>query len=81
MFANNANEGTLNEADVIASAETVDAFSAAVSSVAPLDIMPGCKDPTGIMLPQKPFHYCELIENIVVCNFYLVGAIHHSIIF
>lgn len=60
MFANNANEGTLNEADVIASAETVDAFSAAVSSVAPLDIMPGCKDPTGIMLPQKPFHYCEL---------------------
>ncbi|XP_063828121.1 DNA polymerase delta subunit 2 [Ostrinia nubilalis] len=58
VFANNANEHTLNEADVIASAESVDAFSAAISSVAPLDIMPGCKDPTGIMLPQKPFHYC-----------------------
>ncbi|CAH2039707.1 unnamed protein product, partial [Iphiclides podalirius] len=58
VFANHSNEITLNESDVIASAESVDSFSAAVSAVAPLDLMPGCKDPTGIMLPQKPFHYC-----------------------
>ncbi|CAG5025594.1 unnamed protein product [Parnassius apollo] len=58
IFANHSNEITLNESDVIASAEVVDSFSAAVSAVAPLDLMPGCKDPSGIMLPQKPFHYC-----------------------
>lgn len=49
----------LDEADVIASGEIVDLFAASISSVAPLDLMPGCKDPAGIMLPQKPFHYCE----------------------
>ncbi|KAI5645458.1 DNA polymerase alpha/epsilon subunit B domain-containing protein [Phthorimaea operculella] len=58
VFASHSNEYTLNEADVITSAPSVDAFSAAVSAVAPLDLMPGCNDPTGIMLPQKPFHYC-----------------------
>ncbi|XP_068618471.1 DNA polymerase delta subunit 2 isoform X2 [Battus philenor] len=57
-FANHTNETTLNESDVIAAAESVDAFSAAVSTIAPLDLMPGIKDPSGIMLPQKPFHYC-----------------------
>ncbi|KAM3966142.1 DNA polymerase delta subunit 2 [Aphomia sociella] len=58
VFASHSDESILNESDVIASAEIADAFAAAVSSVAPLDLMPGCKDPTGIMLPQKPFHYC-----------------------
>ncbi|KPI91675.1 DNA polymerase delta small subunit [Papilio xuthus] len=58
VFANHSNEATLNESDVIASADSVDAFSAALSAVAPVDLMPGCKDPSGIMLPQKPFHYC-----------------------
>lgn len=45
---------------MIASSGLVDSFAASLSAVAPLDLMPGCKDPTGIMLPQKPFHYCEL---------------------
>lgn len=58
VFANHSNAATLNESDVIASADSVDAFSAALSAVAPVDLMPGCKDPSGIMLPQKPFHYC-----------------------
>ncbi|XP_072947430.1 DNA polymerase delta subunit 2 [Epargyreus clarus] len=58
VFMSHSNESTLNESDVIAAADTVDSFCAAVSTVAPLDLMPGCKDPTGIMLPQKPFHYC-----------------------
>ncbi|XP_049874101.1 DNA polymerase delta subunit 2 [Pectinophora gossypiella] len=58
VFASHSNESSLNETDVISAAESVDAFSTAVSAVAPLDLMPGCKDPTGIMLPQKPFHYC-----------------------
>ncbi|KAJ2944299.1 hypothetical protein O0L34_g18285 [Tuta absoluta] len=58
VFASHSDEYTLNEADVISSAASVDAFAAAASAVAPLDLMPGCKDPTGIMLPQKPFHYC-----------------------
>ncbi|XP_053606441.1 DNA polymerase delta subunit 2 [Plodia interpunctella] len=58
VFANYSNESSLKESDVISSACTVDTFCAAVSSVAPLDLMPGSKDPTGIMLPQKPFHYC-----------------------
>lgn len=44
---------------MIAASEVVDSFSAALSAVAPLDLMPGCKDPSGIMLPQKPFHYCK----------------------
>ncbi|CAG9793807.1 unnamed protein product [Diatraea saccharalis] len=57
LFANNANE-ELNESSVIASADSVDAFCSAVSSVAPLDLMPGSKDPAGAMLPQKPLHYC-----------------------
>lgn len=59
VFASHSIESSLNEADVISSAESVDSFAAAVSAVAPLDFMPGCKDPTGIMLPQKPFHYCK----------------------
>lgn len=59
VFANHSNESVLNEASVIASGELVDSVAAAVSAVAPLDLMPGCKDPTGIMLPQKPFHYCK----------------------
>ncbi|XP_060802500.1 DNA polymerase delta subunit 2 [Amyelois transitella] len=58
VFANYSNESSLNESDVIASAGTVDTFCAAISAVAPLDLMPGSKDPAGIMLPQKPFHYC-----------------------
>lgn len=59
LFANYSNESTLNEADVIAASGNVDSFCAAISAVAPLDLMPGCKDPAGIMLPQKPFHYCK----------------------
>ncbi|KAG6442231.1 DNA polymerase delta subunit 2 [Manduca sexta] len=58
VFANNSDEKVLNESDVISSAQLVDSFAAALSAVAPLDLMPGCKDPTGIMLPQKPFHFC-----------------------
>ncbi|XP_038206364.1 DNA polymerase delta subunit 2 [Zerene cesonia] len=58
IYANHSIESTLNEADVISASGEVDSFCAAISSVAPLDLMPGCKDPAGIMLPQKPFHYC-----------------------
>ncbi|XP_046968581.1 DNA polymerase delta subunit 2 [Vanessa cardui] len=58
IYANQSNESTLNESDVIAASEVVDSFAAALSAVVPLDLMPGCKDPAGIMLPQKPFHYC-----------------------
>ncbi|KOB76546.1 DNA polymerase delta small subunit [Operophtera brumata] len=58
VFANYSTEKVLNESDVIASAELVDSFAASLSAVVPFDLMPGCKDPTGIMLPQKPFHYC-----------------------
>ncbi|XP_023946152.2 DNA polymerase delta subunit 2 [Bicyclus anynana] len=58
IYANQSNESILNETDVIAASELVDTFSAAVSAVTPLDLMPGCKDPASIMLPQKPFHYC-----------------------
>ncbi|KAG7296172.1 hypothetical protein JYU34_021273 [Plutella xylostella] len=58
VFTNYNSESALNEADVIASAGSVDALCAAASAVAPLDLMPGCRDPAGIMLPQKPFHYC-----------------------
>ncbi|RVE54187.1 hypothetical protein evm_001014 [Chilo suppressalis] len=57
LFANNAS-GELNESSIIDSSESVDAFCSAVSSVAPLDLMPGSKDPAGAMLPQKPLHYC-----------------------
>lgn len=67
VFANHTNEIILNESDVISSAESVDTFAAAVSAVAPLDLMPGCKDPSSVMLPQKPFHYCKPIEvNLIV---------------
>ncbi|VVC90889.1 unnamed protein product [Leptidea sinapis] len=58
IFSSHSDERTLNESDVIAAAPHVDSICAALSSVTPLDLMPGCKDPTGIMLPQKPFHYC-----------------------
>lgn len=58
VFTNDESGSTLNESDVIASAEAVDSLCAAICSVAPLDLMPGCKDPSGNMLPQKPFHYC-----------------------
>ncbi|GBP15405.1 DNA polymerase delta small subunit [Eumeta japonica] len=54
----NSSKNALNDGDVIASVEKVDSFCAAVSSVIPVDLMPGFKDPAGIMLPQKPFHYC-----------------------
>ncbi|OWR52976.1 DNA polymerase delta small subunit [Danaus plexippus plexippus] len=58
IYANQSSDYQLSESDVISSSDVVDSFSAAVSAVTPLDLMPGCKDPTGIMLPQKPFHYC-----------------------
>ncbi|KAL4703295.1 hypothetical protein ACJJTC_015427 [Scirpophaga incertulas] len=58
VFTNYANNSILSEEDIIASAESVDAFCSTLSSLAPLDIMPGCKDPADVMLPQKPFHYC-----------------------
>lgn len=58
VFANHSDESVLNESDVISSAELVDSLAAAICGVAPLDIMPGCKDPNDVMLPQKPFHYC-----------------------
>ncbi|XP_041987534.1 DNA polymerase delta subunit 2 [Aricia agestis] len=57
-YANYSDESNLNESDVIAAAKDVDSFAAAISAVSPLDLMPGCKDPSGVMLPQKPFHYC-----------------------
>ncbi|KPJ12582.1 DNA polymerase delta small subunit [Papilio machaon] len=69
VFANHSNEATLNESDVIASADSVDAFSAALSAVAPVDLMPGCKDPSGIMLPQKPFHYCLFPKSVEYKSF------------
>lgn len=58
IYANQSNASTLTESDVIVASDVVDSFAAAVSAVVPLDLMPGCKDPNGIMLPQKPFHYC-----------------------
>ncbi|XP_022129102.2 DNA polymerase delta subunit 2 [Pieris rapae] len=58
VYAKHSNDIMLSEADVIAASEQVDSFCAALSATAPLDLMPGCKDPVGIMLPQKPFHYC-----------------------
>ncbi|KAJ0178358.1 hypothetical protein K1T71_006181 [Dendrolimus kikuchii] len=58
VFTSHKSESVLKEADVISAAGLVDSFCAAVSAVAPLDLMPGSKDPSGIMLPQKPFHYC-----------------------
>lgn len=61
LYAHHSNESVLNESDVIEASEAVDSFAAAVSAVTPLDLMPGCKDPAGIMLPQKPFHYCKMI--------------------
>lgn len=64
IFTNNANELTLKESNVIASAEAVDTYCAAISAVVPLDLMPGCKDPAGVMLPQKPLHYCKLITKL-----------------
>nr|XP_034831492.1 DNA polymerase delta subunit 2 [Maniola hyperantus] len=69
MYANHSDETTLSESDVIAASEVVDSFSAAVSAVTPLDLMPGCKDPTGIMLPQKPFHYCLFPKTIEYKSF------------
>lgn len=63
VFSSQSSESSLNEAAVISATECIDSYLAAISAVAPLDVMPGCKDPTGIMLPQKPFHYCEL------CNY------------
>lgn len=59
IYANQSNASTLTESDVIVASDVVDSFAAAVSAVVPLDLMPGCKDPNGIMLPQKPFHYCK----------------------
>ncbi|XP_026731631.1 DNA polymerase delta small subunit [Trichoplusia ni] len=58
VFASHSNEHAVNEADFFASVELMDSFAAAVSAVAPLDLMPSSQDPSGIMLPQKPFHYC-----------------------
>ncbi|XP_063382533.1 DNA polymerase delta subunit 2 [Cydia fagiglandana] len=58
LFVSQSSETTVTESNVISSVESVDGFCAAVSAVAPLDLMPGCKDPAGVMLPQKPFHYC-----------------------
>ncbi|XP_073947271.1 DNA polymerase delta subunit 2 [Choristoneura fumiferana] len=58
LFVSHSNEMTVTESNVISSVDSVDSFCAAVSSVAPLDIMPGCNDPAGVMLPQKPLHYC-----------------------
>lgn len=58
IFTSHTNESILKEADVISAAGLVDSFCAAVSAVTPLDVMPGSKDPSGIMIPQKPFHYC-----------------------
>ncbi|XP_059053766.1 DNA polymerase delta subunit 2 [Achroia grisella] len=72
VFASYSDECILNESDVIASAESVDAFAAAVSAVAPLDLMPGCKDPSGIMLPQKPFHYCLFPKAVEYKSFHRV---------
>lgn len=89
VFANYSSEDKLNESDVIASAESVDAFAAAISSVAPLDLMPGFKDPTGIMLPQKPFHYCKfyyiitfdyfMVKNIIKIWFFVLGLFPKAI--
>ncbi|XP_026762534.2 DNA polymerase delta subunit 2 [Galleria mellonella] len=73
VFASHSDENILSESDVIASAEAADAFAAAVSSVAPLDLMPGCKDPSGIMLPQKPFHYCLFPKAIEYKSFHRVS--------
>ncbi|XP_075978642.1 DNA polymerase delta subunit 2 [Anticarsia gemmatalis] len=58
VFASHTNDSGVNEAEFIASVELMDTFAAAVSAVAPLDLMPSSQDPSGIMLPQKPFHYC-----------------------
>lgn len=58
VLASQTNEGTENESDFIAAVELMDSLAATLSAVAPLDLMPSSKDPTGIMLPQKPFHYC-----------------------
>ncbi|KAH9637149.1 hypothetical protein HF086_016171 [Spodoptera exigua] len=58
MLASQTNESTENESDFIAAVELMDSLAATLSAVAPLDLMPSSKDPTGIMLPQKPFHYC-----------------------
>lgn len=58
MLASHTNESGVNETEFIAAVELMDSLAVAVSAVAPLDLMPSSKDPTGIMLPQKPFHYC-----------------------
>ncbi|PZC84273.1 hypothetical protein B5X24_HaOG205468 [Helicoverpa armigera] len=58
VLASHSNESGVNETEFIAAVELMDSLAAAVSAVAPLDLMPSSKDPTGIMLPQKPFHYC-----------------------
>lgn len=58
VLANNSSESGMNESEFVASVELMDTFATAVSAAAPLDLMPSSKDPTGIMLPQKPFHYC-----------------------
>lgn len=65
--------------------ELMDTFAAAVSAVTPLDLMPSSKDPTGIMLPQKPFHYCKrsdrhpcfilITHYFIDSNFFLVPGL------
>lgn len=70
VFSSQSSDSTLNEAEVISATESIDSYLAAISSVTPLDVMPGSKDPTGIMLPQKPFHYCKFCcaYYINICN-------------
>ncbi|CAB3259773.1 unnamed protein product [Arctia plantaginis] len=58
VFAYHSTQTGVNEAEFVSSVELMDTFAATVSGVTPLDLMPSSKDPTGIMLPQKPFHYC-----------------------
>lgn len=62
-FTMNVNINLSN--DSIEAVRTLDSFLFELCQVINVDLMPGCKDPSNFVLPQKCFHHCLLPKSIL----------------